>query len=38
VPETFFIDPQGNLVGCRKVGPFVSAEELEQRIAAILPK
>ena len=37
VPETFFIDPEGNLVGCRKVGPFLSAEELDQRIAEILP-
>ncbi len=38
VPETFFIDPQGKLVGCRKLGPFVSADELDQRIAQILPK
>ncbi len=38
VPETFFIDPQGKIVGCRKIGPFVSAGELEQRIAEILPK
>ncbi len=38
VPETFFIDPQGKLVGCRKLGPFTSAEELDQRIAQILPK
>jgi cytochrome c biogenesis protein CcmG/thiol:disulfide interchange protein DsbE len=37
VPETFFIDPQGKIVGCRKVGPFVTADELEQRIAEILP-
>ncbi len=37
VPETFFIDPQGNLVGCRKIGP-LTAQELEQRIQAILPK
>lgn len=37
VPETFFIDPQGEIVGCRKTGPFVSAAELEQRIAEILP-
>lgn len=38
VPETFFIDPQGNLVGCRKVGPFLSESELDQRIADILPR
>lgn len=37
VPETFFIDPEGNLVGCRKIGPFLSAEELENRIAEIMP-
>jgi len=37
VPETFFIDPQGNLVGCRKVGP-LSQGELDQRIAEIMPK
>lgn len=37
VPETFFIDAQGNLVGCRKTGP-LTAQELEQRIQAILPK
>jgi cytochrome c biogenesis protein CcmG/thiol:disulfide interchange protein DsbE len=37
VPETFFIDPQGQIVGCRKVGP-LSPAELEQRIAQILPK
>jgi cytochrome c biogenesis protein CcmG, thiol:disulfide interchange protein DsbE len=37
VPETFFIDPEGNLVGCRKIGP-LSAEELDQRIAEIMPK
>jgi cytochrome c biogenesis protein CcmG/thiol:disulfide interchange protein DsbE len=37
VPETFFIDPQGNLVGCRKIGP-LSSEELDQRIAEIMPK
>ncbi len=36
VPETFFIDPQGNIVGCRKVGPLGEAE-LEQRIAEIMP-
>jgi cytochrome c biogenesis protein CcmG/thiol:disulfide interchange protein DsbE len=38
VPETFFIDPQGNIVGCRKVGPFVNEAELDQRIAEIMPK
>jgi cytochrome c biogenesis protein CcmG/thiol:disulfide interchange protein DsbE len=38
VPETFFIDPQGNLVGCRKIGPFVNEAELDQRIAEIMPK
>jgi cytochrome c biogenesis protein CcmG/thiol:disulfide interchange protein DsbE len=37
VPETFFIDPQGNLVGCRKIGP-LSSGELEQRIAEIMPE
>lgn len=37
VPETFFIDPQGKIVGCRKIGP-LTAQELEQRIAEILPK
>jgi cytochrome c biogenesis protein CcmG, thiol:disulfide interchange protein DsbE len=37
VPETFFIDPDGNLVGCRKVGP-LSPGELDQRIAEIMPK
>lgn len=37
VPETFFIDPQGNLVGCRKIGP-LTTEELDERIAQILPK
>jgi cytochrome c biogenesis protein CcmG, thiol:disulfide interchange protein DsbE len=37
VPETFFIDPQGKLVGCRKIGP-LSTEELDQRIAEIMPK
>lgn len=37
VPETFFIDPNGNLVGCRKVGP-LSPAELDQRIAEIMPK
>jgi cytochrome c biogenesis protein CcmG, thiol:disulfide interchange protein DsbE len=37
VPETFFIDPQGNIVGCRKVGPFVNEAEIDQRIAEIMP-
>jgi cytochrome c biogenesis protein CcmG/thiol:disulfide interchange protein DsbE len=37
VPETFFIDPEGNLVGCRKVGP-LSTAELEERIAEIMPE
>ena len=36
VPETFFIDPEGQMVGCRKIGPLTSAE-LDQRIAEILP-
>ncbi len=37
VPETFFIDPEGKIVGCRKVGPLMSAE-LDQRIAEIMPR
>lgn len=37
VPETFFIDPQGKIVGCRKIGPLTDAE-LKQRIAQIMPK
>ncbi len=37
VPETFFIDPQGQIVGCRKLGPLGDAE-LRQRIAEIMPK
>jgi len=37
VPETFFINPEGKLVGCRKIGP-LSEEELRQRIAEIVPK
>lgn len=37
VPETFFIDPQGNIVGCRHIGP-LTASELDRRIQAILPK
>ncbi len=37
VPETFFIDPQGMIVGCRRVGPLGEAE-LKRRIAEIMPK
>ena len=37
VPETFFIDAEGNLVGCRKIGPLVPGE-IDQRIAEILPR
>ncbi len=37
VPETFFIDPEGNLVGCRKIGPLTPGE-LDQRIAEIMPQ
>ena len=37
VPETFFIDPQGKLVGCRWVGP-ISDAELKRRIEKIMPK
>jgi cytochrome c biogenesis protein CcmG/thiol:disulfide interchange protein DsbE len=37
VPETFFIDPDGKLVGCRKIGPLTDAE-LKQRISEITPK
>jgi cytochrome c biogenesis protein CcmG/thiol:disulfide interchange protein DsbE len=37
VPETFFIDPQGKIVGCRWVGPLGDAE-LRRRIAEIMPK
>jgi cytochrome c biogenesis protein CcmG/thiol:disulfide interchange protein DsbE len=37
VPETFFINPEGKIVGCRKLGP-LSEEELRQRIAEIMPK
>ena len=37
VPETFFIDPEGKIVGCRVTGPLTAAE-LERRIAAIRPK
>jgi cytochrome c biogenesis protein CcmG/thiol:disulfide interchange protein DsbE len=37
VPETFFIDPEGKLVGCRKIGP-LTPEELDQRISEIMPR
>lgn len=37
VPETFFIDPQGNIVGCRQIGPFTDPSQLDQRIAEIMP-
>ncbi len=37
VPETFFIDPNGKLVGCRQVGP-IDPVELQRRIAQILPQ
>lgn len=37
VPETFFIDPEGKIMGCRKIGPLDTAE-LKQRIAEIMPK
>jgi len=37
VPETFFIDPQGRIVGCRWIGPLSDAE-LKRRIAEIMPK
>lgn len=37
VPETFFIDPQGQIIGCRKIGPLTDAE-LKQRIAQIMPR
>ena len=37
VPETFFIDAEGNIVGCRKVGPLTPAE-LDERIAGIMPR
>jgi len=36
VPETFFIDSQGSIVGCRKVGP-LGEGELDKRIAEIMP-
>jgi cytochrome c biogenesis protein CcmG/thiol:disulfide interchange protein DsbE len=37
VPETFFINPDGKIVSCRKVGPLEPAE-LQQRIAEIMPR
>jgi cytochrome c biogenesis protein CcmG/thiol:disulfide interchange protein DsbE len=37
VPETFFINPEGQIVGCRKIGPLAESE-LRQRIAEIVPK
>ena len=37
VPETFFIDPEGNLAGCRVKGS-LRASELEARIQTILPR
>lgn len=37
VPETFFINPEGKIVGCRKIGP-LDATELQARIAEIMPK
>jgi cytochrome c biogenesis protein CcmG/thiol:disulfide interchange protein DsbE len=37
VPETFFIDPDGKIIGCRKIGPLAPGE-LQQRIAEIMPK
>ena len=37
VPETFFIDPEGQLVGCRKIGPLVPGE-IDERIAEIMPR
>jgi cytochrome c biogenesis protein CcmG/thiol:disulfide interchange protein DsbE len=37
VPETFFVNPDGKLVGCRQVGPIDEAE-LDRRIAEIAPK
>ncbi len=38
VPETFFIDPQGKLVGCRQIGPFTGDGTLDQRITQIMPQ
>ena len=37
VPETFFIDAEGNIVGCRKIGPLLPGE-IDQRIAEIMPR
>lgn len=37
VPETFFINPEGKIVACRKIGP-LDTTELQQRIAQIMPK
>lgn len=37
VPETFFIDPNGKIVGCRQVGP-LDENQLQARIAEIMPK
>jgi cytochrome c biogenesis protein CcmG/thiol:disulfide interchange protein DsbE len=37
VPETFFIDPQGKIVSCRKIGPLTEGE-LQQRINEIMPQ
>jgi cytochrome c biogenesis protein CcmG, thiol:disulfide interchange protein DsbE len=37
VPETFFINPEGKIVSCRKIGPLEPAE-LQQRIAEIMPQ
>jgi cytochrome c biogenesis protein CcmG/thiol:disulfide interchange protein DsbE len=36
VPETFFINAEGEIVGCRKIGP-LTPTELDQRIAEIMP-
>jgi cytochrome c biogenesis protein CcmG, thiol:disulfide interchange protein DsbE len=36
VPETFFIDPEGKIVACRKIGP-LDENELRQRIEQIMP-
>ncbi len=35
VPETFFINRAGEIVGCRKIGP-LTPSELDQRIAEIM--
>jgi cytochrome c biogenesis protein CcmG/thiol:disulfide interchange protein DsbE len=37
VPETFFINPEGKIMGCRVEGP-LTPDALEHRIAQILPK